>query len=143
MAMVFFREPWYLWRNKHLFSYEVQEFQILESEFQFSDSPDIGIQKIFSDRNLWNQKNELEFCLRWRSQKSEPKIGIPNQAPRTRAAISLGTSGNLMGSQLFLALDTGAIVTRHQWMVLPMPLLVIDWVNFLGWGEPSKTFNIA
>jgi hypothetical protein len=58
-------------------------------------------------------------------------------APRTRAAILLGNSGNLTGSQLFLALDTGAIVTRHQWVVLPMPLLVIDCVNFLGWREPS------
>jgi hypothetical protein len=54
MAMVFFHEPWYLRMNKYLFSYEVPEFQISESEFQFSDSLDIGIQKIFSDRNLWN-----------------------------------------------------------------------------------------
>jgi hypothetical protein len=62
----------------------------------------------------------------------------PNSlAQRTRAA-SLGTSGNLTGSQLFLALDTGAIVTRHQWVVLPMPPLVIDQVNFLGWCEPSN-----
>jgi hypothetical protein len=43
MAMVFFREPLYLRRNKYLFSYEVPEFRISESEFQFSDSPDIGI----------------------------------------------------------------------------------------------------
>ena len=42
-----------------------------------------------------------------------------------------------MGSQVFLALDTGAIVIRHQWVVLPMPLLVIDLVNVLGWREPS------
>ncbi len=80
MVMVFFREPWYLRRDKYLFSYEVPEFQISELEFQFSDSPDIGIQKIFSDRNLWNQKTELEFHLRWGSQKSESKIGIPNLA---------------------------------------------------------------
>jgi hypothetical protein len=53
------------------------------------------------------------------------------------AAISLGTSGNLRGSQLFLALDTGAIVTRHQSVVLPIPLLVLDRVNFLGRREPS------
>jgi hypothetical protein len=59
--------------------------------------------------------------------------------PRMRAAILLGNSRNLTGGQLFLALDTGAIVTRHQWVVLPipMPLLVIDCVNFLGWREPS------
>jgi hypothetical protein len=56
---------------------------------------------------------------------------------RTGAAISLGTLGNLTSSQLFLALDTGTIVTRHQWVALPMPLLVIDRVNFLGRREPS------
>jgi hypothetical protein len=75
MAMVFFREPWYLRRNKHLFSCEVPEFQISESEFQFSDSPDIGIQKIFSDRNLWNQKRNRNSAYNggprnW-NQKSE------------------------------------------------------------------------
>ncbi len=42
-----------------------------------------------------------------------------------------------MVGQLFLALDTGTIVTRHQWVVLPMPLLVIDQEKFLGWREPS------
>jgi hypothetical protein len=63
----------------------------------------------------------------------EPRNSL---ASRTRARISLGTSGNLTSGQLFLALDTGTIVTRHQWVVLPMSLLVIDWVNFLGWCEP-------
>jgi hypothetical protein len=54
--MVFFCEPWYLRRNKYLFYYEVPEFRILESEFRFSDSPDIGISKKKSNWNLWNQK---------------------------------------------------------------------------------------
>ncbi len=49
----------------------------------------------------------------------------------------MDNSGNLTGGQLFLALDTGVIVTKHQWVVLPMPLLVIDHVNILGWHEPS------
>ncbi len=80
MAMVFFREPWCTRRNKHLFSYEVPEFQILESEFRFSDSPDIGIQKNIFRLESLESKTELEFRLQWGSQKSEPKIGIPNQA---------------------------------------------------------------
>ncbi len=40
---------------------------------------------------------------------------------RTRAAILLGSSGNLSGGQVFLALDTGHTITRHQWGALPMP----------------------
>ncbi len=38
---------------------------------------------------------------------------------------------------MFLALDTGATVIRHQWVVSPMPSSVIDRVNFFGRREPS------
>ena len=69
----------------------------------------------------------------------EPQSSL---APRTRAAILLGNSGNLEGSQKFLALDTGAIVTRHWWVILPMPLSVLDQVSFLAWCELSiSTFT--
>jgi hypothetical protein len=64
----------------------------------------------------------------------EPRNSL---APRTRGAIFLGNSGNLSGGQLFLALDTGATMIRHQWVVLPMPTSVIDRVNFIGQREPS------
>ncbi len=49
----------------------------------------------------------------------------------------LGTSGNLSGGQVFLALDTGYTVIRHQWITLPMPPTVIDHINLLGWSEPA------
>jgi hypothetical protein len=58
-------------------------------------------------------------------------------APRTRAAILLGNSGNLSGGQIFLALDTGHTITWHQWVVRPMPPAVIARVNLLGKVEPS------
>jgi hypothetical protein len=54
-----------------------------------------------------------------------------------RAAISLGNSGNLSGGQLFLALDSGQTIVRHQWVVLPVLPAVIDCVNLLGINEPS------
>ncbi len=65
----------------------------------------------------------------------EPKNSL---APRTRAAILLGNSGNLSGGQLFLALDSGQTIVRHQWVVLPVPPAVIDHVNVLGINEPSN-----
>jgi hypothetical protein len=49
----------------------------------------------------------------------------------------LGSLGNLSGGQVLLTLDTGFIVFRHQWVVLPMPPAVIDHVNLLGWHEPT------
>jgi len=64
----------------------------------------------------------------------EPRNSL---APRTGAAISLGNSENLSGGQVFLALDTGHTITRHQWVVLPMPPAVIARVNVLGKAEPS------
>jgi hypothetical protein len=68
------------------------------------------------------------------AENVEPRNSL---APRTRGAILLDNSGNLSGGQMFLALDTGAAVIRHQWVVLPMLSSVIDRVNFIGWREPS------
>ncbi len=58
-------------------------------------------------------------------------------APWTQAAILVGSLGNLSGGQVFLALDTGHTIIRHQWVALPMPPVVIDCVNLLGWCEPA------
>jgi hypothetical protein len=68
------------------------------------------------------------------AENVEPRNSL---APRTRGAISLGSSGNLSGGQVFLALDTGHTIIQHQWVVLPMPPAVIARVNLLGKAEPS------
>ena len=54
-----------------------------------------------------------------------------------RAAISLDNSGNLLGGQMFFALDTGHSITRHQWVLLPMLPAVIARVNLFGKYKPS------
>jgi hypothetical protein len=81
MAMVFFNEPWYLRRNKYLFSYEVLEFQILESEFQFSDSPDIGISKK-NDRNLLNRKWNWNSAYNGGPRNWNQKLEFPTKFQR-------------------------------------------------------------
>jgi hypothetical protein len=43
----------------------------------------------------------------------------------------------LSGGQVFLALDTGHTITRHEWVELPTPPAVIARVNVLGKAEPS------
>ncbi len=68
------------------------------------------------------------------AENVEPRNSL---APRTRATILLGNSGNLSGGQLFLALDSGQTIVRHQWVVLPVPPAVIDCLNLLGINEPS------
>jgi hypothetical protein len=60
-----------------------------------------------------------------------------NLAPRMQAAILVGSSGNLSGGQVFLVLDTGHTIIRHQWVTLPMPPRVIACVNLLGQCKPA------
>jgi hypothetical protein len=38
---------------------------------------------------------------------------------------------------MFFALDTGHTITRHQWVLLPVPPAVIARVNLFGKDEPS------
>ncbi len=64
-------------------------------------------------------------------------------SPWMQAAILVGSSGNLSSGQVFLALDTGYTIIRHQWVALPMPPTVIDCVNLLGQCKPAMlTFTI-
>jgi hypothetical protein len=58
-------------------------------------------------------------------------------APRTRAAILVSSSGNHSGGQVFLVLDTGHRIIRHQWVALLMPPTVIDCIDLLGQLEPT------
>jgi hypothetical protein len=55
------------------------EFQILESKFRFVNFSTAEFKNKFQPESL-ESKMESEFRFRWGSQKSEPKIGIPNQA---------------------------------------------------------------
>jgi hypothetical protein len=96
--------------------------------------------EIMMDRHLHADNLCLGFGTYCQvAENVEPRNSL---APCTRAAILLGHSGNLSGSQILLALDTGHTITWHQWVVLPMPPAVIARVNLLGKTEPSiLTFN--
>jgi len=59
-------------------------------------------------------------------------------AARTQGAISLGPSNNVQGGQKFYTLDTGKVVTRYSWTVIPMPTAVIDRVNELSKDQPTQ-----
>jgi hypothetical protein len=54
------------------------------------------------------------------AENVEPRNSL---APRTRGEILLGNSGNLSGGQMFLALDTGATMIRHQWGAITYAIL--------------------
>ncbi len=91
--------------------------------------------EIMTDHCLHANDLQLGFGIYCQVAKNiKPRNSI---TPRTRAAILLGDSGNLSGGQLFLALDSGQTIVRHQWVVLPVPPAVIDRINVLGKNEPS------
>ena len=81
--------------------------------------------------------NQLQLKFGSYCQVAEDVTPRNSLAARTRAAISLGPSGNLSGGHRFLALDTGKIIVRNRWKELPMPAAVIDRVNVLGRAERS------
>ncbi len=81
--------------------------------------------------------NDLQLAFGIYCQVAENVEPSNSNAPRMRAAISLGNSSNLSGGQLLLALDSGQTIVRHQWVVLLVPPAVIDRVNVLGINEPS------
>jgi hypothetical protein len=70
-------------------------------------------------------------------QVHEEETPRNSQAARTKAAISLGPSGNLQGGYRFMALDTGKKITRRNWDVIPITELVIARVNALGKDQPE------
>ncbi len=91
--------------------------------------------EIMTDRCLNASDLKLSFGVYCQvAENIEPRNSL---TPRTRAAISLGSSGNLPGGQMFLALDTGHTINQYQWVLLPMPPTVIARVNLFGKNEPS------
>ncbi len=91
--------------------------------------------EIMNDHHLHANDLQLAFGIYCQvAENVEPRNSL---TPRMRAAISLGNSGNLSGGQLFLALDSGQTIVRHQLVVLPVPPAVIDRVNLLGINESS------
>jgi hypothetical protein len=79
--------------------------------------------------------NQLRLKFGSYCQVAEDVTPHNSLAARTRAAISMGPSGNLSGGHRFLALDTGKMIVRNRWKELPMPTAVIDCVYVLGRAE--------
>jgi hypothetical protein len=81
------------------------------------DSQDGGVKhyslgEIMMDRLLNASNLKLRFGVYCQvAENVEPRNSL---TPRTRATISLGNSGDLSDSQMFLALDTGHTINRYQ-----------------------------
>ncbi len=107
MAMAFFCKPWYLWRNKYLFSkrYRSSEFRNRNSNFLTLQTSEF--KKKIRPESL-ESKMESEFRLQSGSQKLEPKIGIFNLGcPRMKETpLSFHSFDSTWLSMVSLARDT-------------------------------------
>ena len=67
-------------------------------------------------------------------ENDEPRNSM---VARTQGAICLGGRWNVQGGYLFLSLNTGRVITRYSYTILPMPQSVIDRINVLGADQPT------
>ena len=100
-----------------------------------------GISAKFSPRQILSGETaEYKFCSMGFGQYCqihEDDAPRNSMAARTKAALSLGPSGNVQGGHKFLSLLTGKVVTRRAWTALPTPQAIIDRVHILARGQPS------
>jgi Reverse transcriptase (RNA-dependent DNA polymerase)/Zinc knuckle len=94
-----------------------------------------GLSKTLSPRTIitGRQINYLKHCkLEFGEYVQTHEEHDNTLATRTIGAISLRPTGNLQGTHLFLNLNTGRIIARNKWTVIPMPEEVVHRVNQLG-----------
>jgi len=70
-------------------------------------------------------KKHLSLQVGQYCQVHENEEAHNSMKQRTRGAIVLGSSGNLQGGFIFMALDTGKKITRYAWETLPISQLQI------------------
>ena len=93
--------------------------------------------EIFLQRGV-NYKRDLRIGFGDYAQVQVPldESELNKMDARTEGAIALWPTGNLQGSVKFLLLGSLRVVTRDQWVPLPMPPPVIDYLNKLAEKHP-------
>ena len=101
-----------------------------------------GVSDQYSPKTIMSGEriNYKQYCLPFGTycQVHEQDTPRNSLAARTQGAISLGPSGNVQGGHKFFALDTGKVIMRYSWTVIPMPTTVIERVNELSKEEPVQ-----
>ncbi len=101
-----------------------------------------GISANYSPKQIMSgEVVHYKFCslpLRACCQISAEAQPHNSLAPRTQGALALGPSGNVQGGHKFYTLNTGMVVVRRDWKVLPMPPLVIDHIHSKVQGQPAQ-----
>ena len=96
-----------------------------------------GVSKTLSPRTIiWGDNPDYNTHCRIElgsyCEVYEPRQITNTQAARTVKCIALNPANNAQGGYKFLALNTGKIITRNQWIELPITDEVIREVEALG-----------
>ena len=62
--------------------------------------------------------------------------------PRTHGALSMGSTGNLQGTYLFMSLLTWKTIRRRTWIEMPLPAEIIDFINRKALSSTSMTSDV-
>jgi len=102
-----------------------------------------GISKTLSPRTIvtgrsvnYSKHCKLEFGEYCQTHEQHNN----SMAPRTIGAIALRPTGNLQGTYLFMSLDTGRIIARNNWNVIPMSNEVITRIQQLANPQHMSTY---
>jgi len=85
---------------------------------------------IMSGQNINYKQYSLPFGTYCQVHEEDRQCN--SLAARTQGALSLGPSSNRQGGQLFYSLNTGRVISRRSWTIIPMPQSVITRVNELA-----------
>ena len=67
-----------------------------------------------------------------------PRTITNTMAPRTSPAIAMGPTSNLQGGHRFFCLESNRLITRRQWIKLPIPGTIIAQVNDISMKERQR-----
>jgi hypothetical protein len=109
----------------------------LNMEPSSTNNDDYSPREIFQQRAI-DFKLDLRIGFGDYAQVQVPldNSEVNSMKSRTEGAIAVCPTGNLQGSVKFFLLGSQRIVTRDQWVPLPMPPPVIDYLNKLSEKSP-------
>jgi hypothetical protein len=118
--------------TRHSLSFErIPKFLTIHISATFSPKTILSGETLDYKRHLCLQIGQ--YC-----QVHEADTPRNSQPPRTKGAISLGSSGRLQGGFRYMGLSSGKKIVRRSWDAIPMPDTVIARVNTLGCDQASQ-----
>ena len=93
--------------------------------------------ELLTGRKL-DYKRDLRYCFGDYVQAYDPAVVKNSLDPRTHGCIVLAPTNNVQGTAFMLSLRSGRIVRRDQYVTLPVPDEIIDYMNERALAEKRQ-----